>query len=149
MSQLHGAAKIVDLARQHQLRALDQFVFQVLGIEEGRGDRRHAPRLLQQCDDEIFAPRLPIGETLVRLGDLPDERDVFAGFRRISVAQDGHAVGVSPRVMPQQIIDRSDAEEFLEGPRGFPAHDRVKAIAQSDHSYSTPIKSASPRCPVT
>ena len=39
---------------------------------------------------------LPIGETLVRLGDLPDERDVFAGFRRISVvAQDGHAVGVS------------------------------------------------------
>ena len=63
-------------------------------------------------------------------------------------AAHGGAFDVAAGIVAQQVVDGPDAEYLVERVRGFGADDVVQAVAQRRHGYSTPISSASPRCPV-
>ena len=83
------------------------------------------------------------------LGDLVDECDVLTFRRSVVVgATHGGAFDVAARVVPQQVVDGADAEDLVERVGRFGADDVVQAVAERHHGYSTPISSASPRCPV-
>ena len=53
-------------------------------------------------------------------------------------------VAVLARVVPQQVVDRADAEVLLERLGGLGADDVVQPSVSATTVYSTPISSASP-----
>src|SRR5436305_543394 len=115
-------------------------------MKERRGD-------LASTGPEGDAKQLVFGATFDReqrcVGDLVDERDVLAlGWLFVVSAADGGAFDVAARVMAQQVVDRADAEHLVERARSFGADDVIQPVTERDHGYSTPINSASPRCPV-
>ena len=84
VGELHGAAKVADLTRQHQLGAFGQRVLQVLGVEERGGDLR--PRAVER-HDHVFAARLPVGPAQDDVGDGAHERDVLAPLGQFVLVQ--------------------------------------------------------------
>jgi hypothetical protein len=82
-------------------------------------------------------------------GDLVDERDVLT-VRRLIVVEATHtgALDVAAGIVAKQVVDGADTEYLVKRVRSFGADDVIQPVAQRHHGYSTPINSASPRCPV-
>ena len=108
---------------------------------------------LPRPEPRVTRNSLSLGRFLIgsstALGDLVDECDVLAFGRSFVVgATHGGAFDVAAGVVAQQVVDGADAEHLVERVGRFGADDVIQAVAERHHGYSTPISSASPRCPV-
>src|ERR1700722_10545352 len=150
MSELPCALEVSDFAGEHEAGTRGQIVDHPARVEERGGDLRSS---MSQGDAQILTLLLLLRLLVVQrphvtglgFGDDVDECDVFAFLEFLALTEHGHPVAVLARVMPQQIVDRADAEVFLERTGGLLAKDVVKPVGQHGHDYSTPISNASPR----
>ena len=146
MRQLHCAPEEPDLSGEHHLGAFGQSLFQVARVEERGGDLA-APRA--EGDEQYLVPRTISDRPLNHTGDLVDKRDVLTcGGPLVAGAAHACALDVAAWVVAEQVVDGADTEHLVERVRGFGAKDVIQAVTERDHGYSTPINSASPRCPV-
>ena len=141
VGELHGAAEVAHLPRQHHPGALDEGLLGVFGVEERRGDLRGAAL---QGDDEVLAARAAVAPADLGAADLPDQGDVLAGLGRFGgLPEHPPAVAVLARVVAQQIVDGADAEHLVEQAGGAlaPTSGSRRSVSPG-HRYSTPISRA-------